>query len=399
MSDRRLVDLNPPERPSTTSSLDLIRVSDKGKIPTSTDKPVLPSLDVLTVTGSGSSVLGGGSRLSLDALKTAAEGRKTTADATSTGKPADTGTTGKTTDTTTRVVDTTTRADATDASAKVSDAAIPKPVRGVLELEYGDPNFDKAIQQKDYHTLKIKGLPEGVELKPWVDTGGYFFWFKNGNDSRAHHYFPANVQTVQIEVFTGKHYKPYVKPAEELRISAAQGALYEENKSGFSSYDNRTHPYRYAEKMSEVADKALDLQEKALREGAAASPRNPYFRIYLADILLARAVKPVIEGVKAGKDIKFDNDETMKRINEAIEELKKAEEITYKYGDVKKGPNLQLQRPLSPFGLNPYYYNPDFYWSGAAYQAFQRRVTLEAVKTLIRSGALKIELPPALPPK
>ncbi len=398
MSDRRPLDLNLGNGPGSSNlnkPLDLGQLTrDLGKIPT----PVvpgrnlnLPSLDVLRATGTGSSVLRD---------VTAPVATPSIADTT---RPATT-TTDSTRTVTTPVDTRKPVADATrttDASAKPGDAPAKKPVNGILELDYGDKAFDidKSLAQKDYHTLKIKGLPETVRLRPWVDEGGYFFWFEKGNDSGAKHYFPPNLVTLQIDVWKGKQYKPVTKPAEELRISACQGALHEENKYGFASFDNRSDAYRYGEKMAAIADKALDLQEKALREGAAAAPKNPYFRIYLADVLVARAMKPVIDGVKAGKDVKFDNPETIKRIDEALEELKKATEITRRYGDVRKGPNTTLQPPLMPFGLNRDYYNPDAYWSGAAYQSFQRGVALTLVRTLIKSGALKIELPPALPPR
>lgn len=398
MTDRRRpVDLNLGDGPGATNlnrPLDLGQLTrELGKIPTPASTPkdtTLPSLDVLRATGSGSSVLRGTSPF---VPPTDSSRPATPAD---TGRPAVTDTTRPATDTTRPASDATTRT--TDASARVTDAAVKKPVKGVLELDYGDPNFDKAIAQKDYHTLKIKGLPEDVEIKPWLDKGGYFFWYKNGNDARAHHYFPPNLQTLKVEVWTGKHYKPYDKPVDEMRISALQSTMAGE-KSGYSSFDSTTNSYAYARKMAGVADAALDLQEKALREGAEASPKNPYFRIYLADVLLARAIKPVLEDVKAGRDVKLDNPETIRKIDAAIEELQKAQEITRKYGDIRKGPNTRLQPPLSPFGLNPYYYNPDFYWSGAAYQAYQREVSLTAVRAIIKSGALKIELPPALPPR
>jgi hypothetical protein len=388
--EKRATDLN-PAAPKLDLNLTNV-IKDLGRErPLGVPAPVtgLPSLDVLRATSGGSSVL----RNPLEPLRpttTDTTPRTTTTDASTATTTRDTRTTA-TTDSTSRPADKT-----TDAT-RVDDTVI-KPVKGVLELEYGKPGFAKSLAQKDYHTLKIKNLPEGVLLKPWLDNGGYFFWFENGNDNKAHHYFPKNLQKIEIEAFVGKHIKPFTKPADELRISALQGTMAQEHKNGYGSFQNRTHPYKYGEALSGIADKALDLQEKALREGAEASPNNPYFRIYLADVLFARSIKPIIDGIKAGKDVKLDNPETIKKLDEAIAELKKAQEVCRKIGGHTKGPNRDLQQPLMPFGLNPYYSNPDAYWGGALYQSAQREAGLTTVRAWIKSGALKIELPPALPP-
>lgn len=333
--------------------------------------PGLSTLEIVRAASGGSSVLRD-SRLGGGLILSDATRRPTVAD--STARPA-------------------------DVPARVTDAPVRKPVNGVLELEYGEAGFDKSLAQTDYHTLKIRGLPDNVQLKTWVDNKGYLFWFENGNDKNACHYFPSNLKTVQIDVWNGKQFKPYFKPADELRISAVQGVMAEQRKdqTGYSSFDNKTHPYRYAERMSALADAQLALQEKALREGAEASPTNPYFRIYLADILMAKALKPVLEAVKAGRDAKLDNPETISNIDQALVELGKARVIARQYGDIRV-PNTYKQPPLFPFGLNPYYRNPDAYWSGAAYQAFQREAGLTVVRAWIKSGAIKLELPPALPP-
>lgn len=395
MSDTRPANLNLDKTvsPNLNAPLDLTALSrslNSGKdaqplvAPRST-VPGLSSLEIVPSGAPGSSVLRD-SRLGTGLTPPA----DTTRPAAGTARPADaTAPVLRPADATARVADAT----------RVSDAAVRKPVNGVLELEYGDPGFDKSIAQTDYHTLKIRNLPETVRLKPWVDKTGYLFSFEGGNDKEAPHYFPPNLKTVQIEVWNGKQYKPFTKPADELRISAVQGVMAEQrsDKSSFGSFDNKTHPYRYAERMSALAEQQLNLQEKALREGAEASPTNPYFRIYLADILIARAIKPVIEDVKAGKDATLDNPETMKRIDQALEELAKARLITQKHGDIRV-PNTYQQPPLFPFGLNPYYRNPDAYWSGAAYQSYQREVGLTVVKAWIKSGAIKLQLPPALPP-
>jgi hypothetical protein len=149
--------------------------------------------------------------------------------------------------------------------------------------------------------------------------------------------------------------------------------------------------------MGEVSGTALEYQAKLLRDGAAASPSNPYFHIYLADVLAAQAIQPVVADIVAGKQAYFDNPYTNGKIEEALKEVQAARLVTQRYGDILKPPTYEI--PLSPFSLNPYSYNPDYYWSGASYQAATREVQLRMLQGAIKLGKLPIELPPALPPK
>lgn len=308
-------------------------------------------------------------------------------------KPADT--TAKPADTAVKATDTT---KTTDKSAAPTDKVLREAVDGVLTVDFGEKDFDKIIAQKNYHTLRIKGLPKDVEPRSWMDDKGIYFWFKkvpNGAspDDKAPHYFPSNCQKILIDIWDGKQYKPYEKLADELRVSAVQAYLQEQNKVGFASYTNATNPLKYVERMAQISAKALELEEKLLREAAAGSPHNPYFRIYLADVLTAQAAKPIAEAIAQGKPVKWDNPETLKKIDEALVLLQEARTITKRFGDIRVV-NEQMQPPLSPFGLNRYSYNPDFYWSGAAFQAYRRETGLSWMKGLIKTGVLNnFELP------
>lgn len=277
-------------------------------------------------------------------------------------------------------------------SDQVKQRPYDGPVNGVLEVAYGDPNFDRKLSAGNYDTLKISGFPKGEAVSPWVDDRGYFFWFKSGSDNRAHHYIPSNVKNIEINGVR--------QNMDELRIQASQAYMSEQNgiKNGFASLDAKAHPYEYARRMAGISQQALDLQEKTLRDAAAASPNNPYFRIYLADTILASAFKPVIEGISnnPNQPVSFDNPYTLAKIDQALSELKKAEDVARQQGNIY-APNTQMMPMLSPFALNQYYYNPDMYWGGALYQAYQREVGLTMMRAWIKSGMLKIELPPALP--
>lgn len=280
----------------------------------------------------------------------------------------------------------------------------PAPVRnGVLEVNYGDPDFDAKLAQNNYSKLVIQGLPKDLTPAPWVDESGkgFFFWLKNPKNpdasDRSKHYFPANLKTIEIAQYAGNIYKPVMVNVDEMRIAASQAYMRAQNDSGFASYSNTTDVVSYAKNMAGIAGQSLAYEEKLLREGASTSPSNPYFHIYLADVLAAQAIQPVVQDMLAGKQVYFDNDYTNAKLAEAIKETQAAQMITQRYGNRVKPPDYVV--PLSPFALNPYSYNPDYYWSGAYWQSAQREVQLTMLSRAIKLGKIPFELPPALPPK
>lgn len=269
---------------------------------------------------------------------------------------------------------------------------------GTLELTYGDPDFDVKLRMKDYHTLKLNGLPEKMQPAPWVDKEGkgYFFWFRHQDDKinpnlsdRTQHYFPTNLKNIEIQRQVGHHFKPEHVNVDEMRISATQVYMKNQNSTGFASYGEATSALKYAQKMGEVSMGALNYQEKLLRDAANSSERNPYFRIYLSDVLAGQAAQPIIDGIVNDRPVRWDNPDTIRKLDEAIDEIRKAQNIIAKYGDFRV-PVMQ-ETPLSPFMWG----NSDFYWSGASYQAHRREAQLVMLKQLARLGQIPISLPPA----
>jgi hypothetical protein len=288
-----------------------------------------------------------------------------------------------------------------------SDRLPDRPVfpveNGVLRVDYRDPNFDAALAQNNYSKVVITGVPKELSPSPWVDEQGkgFFFWFKNPKNpdasDRNKHYFPSNLKQIEIAQYQGHIYKPVLINADEMRIAASQAYMRQQNDSGYGSYRSNTDAFTYAAGMSKIAGQALQYQENLMRESAKMSPTNPYFHIYLADVLTAEAVQPIIQALAAGQKAYFDNPYTNAKLDEAIRESQMAGQITRQYGNLVKPPAYEM--PLSPFGLNPYAYNPDYYWCGAAYQAAVREMQISFLKKAIVLGQkLPIELPPALPP-
>lgn len=281
----------------------------------------------------------------------------------------------------------------TDTTTPVGDRPITPGTPGVLELSYTDPNFDRKLAAGNYQTLKIKDFPQtGVSVSSWVDNNGYFMWFKGGADNRAPHYLPPGLKTIEVNGYT--------QNVDEMRIQASLSAIKEQDKTGqgFSAVNGRTSPLEFAQRMGNLGAEHLLLQEKTLRQAADASPTNPYFRLYLSDVLLAEAFKPIMDQLKSGQDrIDLNTPYTQQKMNEAIVEARKAQVIAQQQGGVRY-PNTTSMPGLFPFGLNPYQRNPDMYWGGALYQGYQREAGLRLLQAYVQRFS-SVELPPALPPK
>lgn len=268
--------------------------------------------------------------------------------------------------------------------------ALPRPEGGVLTVRYGEADFDKKIWQGGYDTLRITGFPQGVGVSSWMDNGGVYFWYLGGTDGNAHHHMPPNLKTLEVNGVR--------QDVDEMRLQSSQAVLAEADPyhKGFSSINGSTDAMQFGMRMSSIADGTLQMQEKMLRQMAEGSPNNPYFRIYLADAILAQAFKPVINQVLSGQNTISVNDAyTLRRIDEAIIENQKAQQISNQFGRVMF-PNTNMQPGLNPFALNPIYYNPDMYWGGALYQSYQREVGLKFLKAFA-ANAGKFELPPIEP--
>jgi len=272
-------------------------------------------------------------------------------------------------------------------AAGPSDRIQDNPVKnGVLEIRYGDPDFDRKLNCGiDFQVLRITNMPAEVQLRHWADDNGYFLWFPNGGDKQARHYYPRGLKVIEID---GQRQDV---DQQRLQVSDAVIAKQRGTSDGFGSFDRNSNVMTYFQGMSQVSGKALALQEKILREGAESS-KNPYFNLYLSDVLVAQAMQPIIQQAQSGNRIQVDNPETLRKLDEAIEQAKLAEKRSYDglYAQ-NRFPAGNVIMPLSPL---TFYNNPFGFWGGSYQQAQRREVALTWIKGLIKSGALSnIELP------
>lgn len=305
----------------------------------------------------------------------------------------------------------------------ISDRTIPDPVvNGKLTLRYGEADFDRKLAANpNYQQLSIQGIPEGVKVKHFVDAKGYFFWLDGsgemeqirGGDGtvsqrpRRHYY---SIQAKEIEMNSEK------RDLEATRLKVNEAMAAENGFRGFSSFkpnqqvDFQTpgnqrvvsgDAMNYFLRMSKTSSNVLDIQAKSLEESVRTSD-NPYFKIYLADVYAAQAMRPIIDQVlNGGRYIELNNPYSMKKMDDAIS-LLKAVDTDSRTGlqRINRVPPGNAVMPLDPYRIygdprDPRF--PDYYygfWGGSYDQAKHREVALTFMRNLMKNNAFpRIELP------
>jgi len=302
----------------------------------------------------------------------------------------------------------------------VNDRAIPDPVvNGKLTLRYGEPDFDRKLEANpNYQQLSVQGIPDGVTVKHFVDAKGYYFWLQGsgevetirGGDGTVsqrpkRHYY--SIQAKEMEMNTQK------RDLEATRLKVNEAMAMENGFRGFSSFDKNQKvdfqnpgnfggdAAQYFFRMSKTSSNILDIQAKSLEESVRTSD-NPYFKIYLADVYTAQAMKPIIDQVlNGGQFIELNNPYSMKKLEDAIS-LLKAVDTDSRTGlqRVNRMPPGNAAMPLDPYRIyndprdprfGDYYYG---FWGGSYDQAKHREVTLTFMRNLMKNNAFpRIELP------
>lgn len=325
-------------------------------------------------------------------------------------------------------------------------------VNGALNLKYGEPQFDQKLAANPAYTyINITDIPQGVKVKHSADQNGYFFWYAKEEVSAAGQKTTVPAETVRVQLPDGsfttepkRHY--YSIQAKEISMNGdrrdleATRLLVNEALSrngndqfrGFSSFgrsqqvdmrlpgapQGRTDAFTYFTRMSQLGARALEIQQKTLEENIKTSD-NPYFKIYLADVYVAQAMKPIIDQVRNGGNvIELNNPETIKKLEDAISLVQAARgEAHNGLSRIKRATPGNMPMPLDPYSIymnpadpyfNDYYrrYGNDgtgpwyYFWGGSYDQAAHREVALTFIRDLLKNNALpRIELPPNLPPR
>lgn len=264
---------------------------------------------------------------------------------------------------------------------------------GVLEVSYKDPDLARKITDaKHYDTINIADMPKGSNISHWVDEKGYFFWFTDGHDGNKRYYYPENAKAITVNG------NMQDLTLQRMKVNEAYA---KKHLGGYQSMDKGSNVFSYVSGMARYGDKALDVQAHALEESAKNS-KNPYFKIYLADIYVAQAMKPIINDMLTTGSANPNNPATLKKLDDAIKLLQTVQgDSTTELGKINRKTAGNIVMPLDPYTV---YNNPRdgyfMFWGGSHDQARHREVALTMLKAFIEKDALpKFELPPALPPR
>jgi len=263
---------------------------------------------------------------------------------------------------------------------------------GVLTLKYGDPDLDKQLAAaRNYNTIHIE-TPPGVSIKHWVDQNGYFFWFQNGNDNGAKHYYPPFAK----QLWTNGH--NYDLEAQRLKVDEQFAQFELQNKGingGFSSLDKKSDVMNYVSNMSKLSGNALQVLERNLTD-AVRNSDNPYFKIYLADVYTAEAMLPIRNQVLNTNNRWLDTNASVQYLDKAIALLNQVNNDSRgTFAQRGWNPSANIYMPLDPYSIYRDPRNTDYmygFWVGSYDQARFRAAALTTIKNMIGSG-VRIELP------
>jgi hypothetical protein len=295
---------------------------------------------------------------------------------------------------------------------------------GVLKAQFGDKNLDETLARKDYTRIELQ-VPANVDVQHFVDQNGYYFWLRRTTDGPdgqrkienadgQRHYYPTNAQEMCVN---GSNKAVYLEAQrlqsnEALANKAVAARLKEQGKPTdrapvyFEDLNRAqaTNPLPVAQFASRVADisgAALAVEEKTLSESVQNYPSNPYFKIYLSDIYLAQATKPMIEQIKAGQSV-GDDPQARQRIEMALNLLNDAVTNSRIGLPTLKGNKTlpgNVSAPLSPYDL--FKQNDDAsrnaFFSGSFDQATRRTEALTMIKNMINTQSWAGELKKAQP--
>jgi hypothetical protein len=292
--------------------------------------------------------------------------------------------------------------DSRTAAPKVSDQASKYKVEnGALTLSFKELISLSELPATNipYSTLRITGAPATARAMHWADESGYYLFF---NESKNNYHYPRSLKFVDLN---GQMYDVDRSRLKISEVALSQAARADDTqKNPFASITNpRTDAITYFKRMAQLSGQALDWEEKVLRKGVQ-DTQNPYFHIYLADVLTMQAMQPLVSGFLQGGQISPEQKQAiLDKLAEADKQLKAAADKSYgPLYQMNRFPSANVVMPLAPeaFFYTPpagTYYNPSYsFWGGSWDQAQRRRTAIAFTSGLIQSNVFKyFALPPA----
>lgn len=292
--------------------------------------------------------------------------------------------------------------------ARPTDQTPKYPVKnGILEISFNDLTNLNGLPPADapYSTLKINRVPQGVQILHWADESGYYFFFQGAGEKNIYHY-PRALRIIDLDGQRFDIDRSRLK-VNEYALAQAAGSQ-DATKNPFATVTNpKVDAITYFKNMSSLSGQALTWQEDLLRKGVEDS-KNPYFQIYLADVLTMQAMQPLVRGfLQQGQVSPEQKQQILNKLDDADRQLQKAAEMSYNpLYQMNRFPPGNVVMPLAPeaqFYIPPpgVHYDPYYaYWGGSWDQAQRRRTAVAFMKGLIQSNVFKyFELPPAMAPR
>ncbi len=273
-------------------------------------------------------------------------------------------------------------------AGEVQSPPEPATVNFELSLRYIDTEFEtKLLRAGEVRTLIIVGLPHGVRLRHAVGERGFYFWFDDGAPNIKQHYYPKGLQEIRVN-------SQYINVDLERKwLIESYLAKYCPSIGGFLSINNVTDLRGYVvylSRLSHIADDKLDFLFKALGM-AVETTTNPYFRIYLADIVLARILKCIILHKLRQRLATMDDAEIVSMTKAILSLLDSSQAEAQRALTALNCPAQTEQfMPLSGDTLR---FNPRAFWLGSLYQSQRRSAFLQDVILCIQEGTLLDLLP------
>ena len=312
--------------------------------------------------------------------------------------------------------------------------------KSVVEIDFNNMHRNN-LNAPFYEAVKVNGMPEGVVPSHYVDDNGHYFYFKakegmNQTDKGTHWELDNGTKFPKGKFY----YSPFAKQIEvhadngktailDLRLARRQAdAAYEQLNPGnphkaYQTYEARyakhpslegrpgrtVDPITYMTRLSGMVTDHID-KDLELSLSMAENSANPYLSIYAADLLVVKAMQPIIRQFQNGQ-ITMTNDqnfvhmaspETRQHLQHAIRILENVtgnSDIRLRRNDYRPQRNT-----LNPLHNEPYpndtpktqeerdaYFR---YWGGAKDQAAFRQFQIQKLDQLL-SILGSLELPPA----
>lgn len=255
--------------------------------------------------------------------------------------------------------------------------------KGTLVLRYGDPEFDRKIGSAGkIDTLCVHGLPQGVRMRQGMDERGFYFWFEDGFEQLGRYFHPSGLREIKING------QSLDIDLEKLWLIDSFIVRYNKHQASFASLNSESHIrelFSYFCRLSRMSTSKLEHLSMVLCNATDQSD-NPYFRIYLADVLMASCLRTLIESRFRVRRASLDEESVTRVFESALALLLSAQtNCKEELGKLGETPDCNQIMPLAAASQR---LNASAFWSGAYYQATRRAALLTAQAEDITGGKM-----------